>query len=355
MYTQQMTAISTVGRLSTRSGEELRVRPFDAGSRNDYERAVRVNNAIDLDFQDSVEAWQHWDQNRDPKLYIERYLLDAGGETVAHGAFGHMDWSFHPDRYYIWLGVHPEHAEKGYGSVLWAFLIGRLAQRQPAELVSFTRENRPRAVEFLQRRGFEIRMRQAVSRINPQTFDVTPFAAKIARLESEGIAVTTLAEIMQRDPDWKRNVYELEREVEQDVPSFVEITKSDLEVYEKQILAMPNLLPEGWFVALDGDEYVGMSVLWRDLENPTKLLTGLTGVKRSHRRRGVATAMKASGLTFARESGAVMVDTDNEENNPMLQLNYQLGFRPLPAELIMQLKNRDLLTPDAFGGAENAV
>jgi hypothetical protein len=29
----------------------------------------------------------------------------------------------------------------------------------------------------------------------------------------------------------------------------------------------------------------------------------------------------------------VIIETDNEENNPMYQLNLQLGFAPQPAEL----------------------
>jgi GNAT superfamily N-acetyltransferase len=342
MYTEQTTTDSRQAtsprseRLATRSGAALTVRPFNFDARADYEQTVLINNLIDPEHQESVDAWQHWDRNRDPQLHFRRYLLEKDGDVVAYGSYGHMEWAFHADRYFIWLGVHPEHQRKGYGSVLWDYLMGRLSLRQPAVLVSFTRENRPRAVEFLQNREFAVRMREQISRIDPQTFDVTPFAGKIARLEQAGVAVRSLAEIMERDPDWKRNMYELEKELEKDVPSIDEVTKSDFEVYDRQMLGMPNLLPEGWFVAVDGDEYVGMSVLWRDLENGQRLETGFTGVKRSHRRRGIATAMKARALEFARAYGATTLDTGNEENNPMLQLNYQLGFRPLPAELLLQ-------------------
>jgi len=347
MYTEQTTtgtrqqSPARGEHLTTRSGKALWVRPFNMAARADYEQAVRISTAIDPDAHESVDDWQHWDQHRDPALHFRRFVLEADGEAVAYGSFGHMDWAFDPDRYFIWLGVHPEHERKGYGSALWDFLMGRLAQRGPTELVSFTRENRPRAVEFLQHRGFEVRMREAVSRINPQTFDAAPFAAKIARVEQSGIVITTLAELMQSDPNWKSKMYELEREAEKDVPSISEVTKSDQEVYEQQTLGAPNLLPEGWFVALDGDEYVGMSVLWRDLEDSDRLQTGFTGVLRSHRRRGIATAMKVRALAFARERGVTRVDTGNEESNPMLQINYQLGFRPLPAELTLQKQLMD--------------
>ena len=60
---------------------------------------------------------------------------------------------------------------------------------------------------------------------------------------------------------------------------------------------------------------------------------GLTGVLRSHRRRGIATAVKLPTIDFARSVGARYISTDNEENNPMYQLNLKLGFRPMPAWL----------------------
>jgi hypothetical protein len=43
--------------------------------------------------------------------------------------------------------------------------------------------------------------------------------------------------------------------------------------------------------------------------------------------------MKVRAIGFARQYGARVIETDNEENNPMFQLNLQLGFEPQPAWL----------------------
>ena len=71
-----------------------------------------------------------------------------------------------------------------------------------------------------------------------------------------------------------------------------------------------------------------MTGFWISLAEPAKLYTGLTGVLRSHRRRGIATALKVTALEMAKARGVRTLETDNEENNPMYLLNVELGFEP---------------------------
>jgi GNAT superfamily N-acetyltransferase len=344
MYSQHTTTsiqqplIPTATPVALRGGRTLWVRPFDLKSVADYRAVVAIDNLIDPAHADTVENWQHWDNHRNPDHLMRRYIAEREGEAVAFGHFMHQSWSFREDRYLIWVGVHPEHERKGYGSALWDYLMAQLARRHPGELVSYTRENRTRAVQFLTKRGFEVKLRTPVSVVNPQGFDVMPFAEKIARVEQSGIQIRTLAELREGDPAWLSKAYELEWDCLQDVPSVDGFTKQPFDAWQKRLLDSPNFMPEAWFIALDGEKYVGLSALWRNPTNTEKLHTGLTGVLRSHRRRGIATAVKARALAFARDHGVTEVDTNNEENNPMLQLNLQLGFRSLPADLTMHKK-----------------
>jgi len=62
----------------------------------------------------------------------------------------------------------------------------------------------------------------------------------------------------------------------------------------------------------------------------------LPGVVRSHRRKGVATALKVRTFKIAAERGYKHIDTDNEENNPMYDLNVQLGFKLKPQWLVFK-------------------
>jgi GNAT superfamily N-acetyltransferase len=229
--------------------------------------------------------------------------------------------------------VHPRAQRQGFGGTLYDFLLEQLEPREPRLLVSFTREHYTDAIRFLENRGYKKIMRVPVSRLESATFDVESYAEKLERVANSGIVIKTMAQLREEDPNWKRKLYELEWELVQDVPTPDTLTKQPFEQFENRTLGSPNLLPDAWFVALDGDKYVGMSVLWRNLSTSKLLETGLTGVARSHRRRGIATAMKVHAIRYAQEYGNAAIVTDNEENNPMFQLNLQLGFKPQPAAL----------------------
>ena len=74
---------------------------------------------------------------------------------------------------------------------------------------------------------------------------------------------------------------------------------------------------------------------------PELLEQGITGVRRAYRRMGLATALKLRTLDYAKAHGAKFIRTDNEENNPMYQLNLDLGFRPKPGFLVYEKEFRE--------------
>ena len=95
-----------------------------------------------------------------------------------------------------------------------------------------------------------------------------------------------------------------------------------------------NLLTDAWFVAVDNGEYVGMTNLWTSQANAKLLYVGLTGVARSHRKRGIAMALKVRSVEFALQNGFNEIRTWNETNNQaMLGINNRLGFVRQPAHI----------------------
>src|SRR5260370_10902337 len=93
---------------------------------------------------------------------------------------------------------------------------------------------------------------------------------------------------------------------------------------------MPYVLPEGYFIAKRGDEYVGVSDVSLFDAMPGALTAGFTGVKREYRRLGVATALKMHAILYAQSQGYQIIQSFNHPTqSAMLALNQKLGFEIL--------------------------
>ena len=120
-----------------------------------------------------------------------------------------------------------------------------------------------------------------------------------------------------------------EWEMLQDVPHEEAFTRATVEEWMEGNNS-PRRPHDGYFIAVtDTGEYVGVSFLKTGPEDV--FYTGFTGVKRGWRRKGIATALKVRAISYAHKTGAHTIKTDNEANNPMYDLNMQLGFKPLPS------------------------
>lgn len=299
----------------------------------DYAAYVAIRNAIWPHHPTTVEEAQHWDRTRDPAYEYHSFKILCDGKVVGICVWLEPWWAARPGKYYIEILIHPDYERQGMGSAAYEFLMAELDERDPVILESQTREDKPHAVRFLEQRGFKLDMRLPRSELEVASFDFECFAALRGRMHALGVQITTLAELQREDSEWQRKMWDLDWELAQDVPSTDPFTRQPFDVFVERTLGAPNFLPDAQFIAIDDGRWVGMSALWKSLGDPKRLHTGFTGVARTHRRKGVATAMKVEAIRFARVYGAEIIDTDNEENNPMYQLNLQLGFQPRPAIL----------------------
>jgi mycothiol synthase len=312
------------------------VRPFD-GSDRDFQASVDIWNALWPDEPASVEGSKYSESIRDPKYLLERLMVELEGNVVCHASYREPFWSYAPGKYDIQIRVLPDYQRRGIGGAVYELIMERLnaLPNRPVVLHSDAREDQPHSVKFLTDRGFEQKQRQQVSRLDLASFDSAPFAGRVKRLEESDLVVMTLEEFEARDPEAIEKVHAAFVEFFKDVPFFDDWTEPPLEQFRKDMEG-PWRLPGGFLLALDGGEIVATTSLWKRLGEPGSLNTGLTAVARSHRRRGIAAALKVRAIEFAKGLGARVIQTDNEEKNPMYDLNVQLGFRPVPAWLLFK-------------------
>jgi GNAT superfamily N-acetyltransferase len=306
----------------------LQIRPF---VERDYEEITAVWNAAWPDFKKTAFEFKSSDERRNPQYFWQRLVVEEDGRLLGYGEIEAAYWSKSEGHYAAKFITHPHYLGQGAASLFYEHMLATLQERGDLHYLSTeTREDCPEAIHFLTEHGFEQVMRFPISHLDVSTFDATLYDEKLAEVKAAGIEILSLAELQKRDADWKIKIHRIIADTLQDVPSPDEMSDFTFDELDRA-LGSPNFLPEGVFLAVDGEQVVAISELWRSLADPHKLLTGLTGVVRSHRRRGLATAVKIHAIRFAQAYGATILETDNEENNPMFQLNLQLGFQERPA------------------------
>ena len=253
------------------------------------------------------------------RLYV---VVEEAGRGVASGFAGPSDT---PGRGFVAPRVLPQWRRRGIGSAL----LARLAEHLTAagfEAVSAHVDGADEGSRaFAERFGFEEGDRQ-VEQVRELRDEPPPEVP-------DGIRLVTIAE----RPELLAEAYELGREGYADLATTYPVVVS-----RDEWLRDEATLPEGSFVALAGDEVVGYCGLCRG-GDATSAENGLTVVRRSWRRRGLATALKRAELHWAATNGFREIVTWTQRGNDgMRAVNERLGYvyrsvtvtmrRPLPLE-----------------------
>lgn len=309
------------------------IRPF---AESDYEAALAVEMIVWPDFPETAAEWRFQDERRDPKCHHARFVAEDTLKSGTKSLIGYAYYEqrvdmYHPRKFHISVSILPEWQGRGIGQGLFDNLLTALQPFDPILLRTVTREDRTRSVRFLTDRNFVEEMRDWESRLEMATFDPSAFADKEAAIAREEIMIRTLTEVQSLYPDWAQKLFALDWAVVLDMPSPDVHTIPTFENWEKNVLQNPNFLSDAWFIALDGDTFVGESALWKEAGS-TDLKVGATGVRREYRRRGIALALKLRACAFAKNYGCTQIRTWNAQTNrAMLSINESLGFIKQPA------------------------
>lgn len=311
------------------------IRPFDDA---DYAAYVAIHNRVWPDERTNEKEARYADSTWDDARFHRHRLvaLDDADQVVGFGGARHLREQFHPDKYSVRVVVDPAARRQGHGGALYETLLDGLRQRGAVSARTWAKESDAVSIRFATSRGFVEARREWESRLDVAAFELASFAGARERVTDQGIEITTLAAETGKNPNLWPEMYELDTICARDVPDLDPFTPMNYDEFLKTYITAPYVLADAFFLAKDGDRYVGVARLWSSEEEPDILYQDLTGVLPAYRGKGIAMALKLETVEYARAAGKREIRTWNDTmNRAMLRINEAMGFAKQPAEIIL--------------------
>jgi len=289
---------------------------------SELERWVAAAKAA-LEEVDTVEGYLDWKRQARETTWL---LASAQGRDVGT-AIGIGGWHSPEGVARGEVRVVGGARGRGVGSALLAALSGWARGLAYVELMGPVKEADRASLAWAARRGFV-----EAGRNSMLVLDLTAVEAPTVE-PPEGIEIVLWAERSELAP----GMYEVAREAYPDVPGEEDAALAPFEEWLSMDMQGAGDRPEATFVALAGDEVVAYAKLSLSRARPTVAMHDMTGVRRAWRGRGIARALKAAEIAWAKEAGYERLETQNEERNePIRRLNERFGYIVTPGSVTVR-------------------
>jgi GNAT superfamily N-acetyltransferase len=278
----------------------------------DVARSLEIYNAVFPRRRTTPEQVVAWKR---ASLASVEFLVSIDGEDVGSGAAGLPDTQ--PDVCIALVTVLAEHRGSGAGTALYEAISRWAAEQGRDTLESRAEGDDDESLAFARRRGFTESWRETGFELDPRSAapDLMPLA---------GIEIVRLAD----RPELAEAIYDVAVEAMPDIPSLEDWRAPERERFLDTNVRSPSSV---LVLALEGGDVVGYaSLAVRDDE----AVHAMTAVKRAWRGRGIARALKAAEIAWAKEHGLARLTATNElRSAAMIRVNESLGYRPAPGRV----------------------
>lgn len=292
----------------------------------DLEAVVSIAHAIRSDDYVSVAQMRDWHdaQLKSGRLSVN-WLVSVDDGIVGSAYVGQSTW-LPPSTMVLHLLVHPDCQGQGFGRELLELAQTTASKSGAQTLLGWAEMAVPRTMQFLERAGFREVDREWESTLDLSGSDLSVLRHLVDRVISSGVRIVSAGTFAADRVDWKHDLHRLYTDVEMDVPTQYPIQRMPFDDFDALCLGR-QFLADGFLVALDGDQLVGLTEPMPVDDVPQAIQQNLTGVRSDYRGRGIASALKAQAAIWAIESGYTSIRTQNAQSNAaMLAVNDRLGF-----------------------------
>jgi GNAT superfamily N-acetyltransferase len=295
------------------------IREVDEDELDRWVAAMRTG----LDEADTAEGYLDWKRQARETVW----LLATGDGVDVGGAIGIGGWHTPEGVARGEVRVASATRGRGVGSALLAELSAWARRLRYTELMGPVKEVDTESLAWTEKRGFTEVGRNSILALDLRTVEAPSV------ILPDGIELVTWAE----RPDAAAGMYEVAREAYPDIPGEEEAEIEHFEQWLSMDMQGAGDRPEATFVAFAGDEVVAYAKLALSRARPTVAMHDITGVKRAWRGRGIAGALKAAEIAWAKENGFERLETQNEERNePIRRLNQRHGYVVEPGSVTVR-------------------
>lgn len=251
-------------------------------------------------------------------------IAEMDGQMVGAAEFNREFGSYHPQKWSVGVSVLPDFRKAGVGGDLMTLLLETIEAQQAISATCRAGDDDPESIQFLEKRGF-----QEIKRDFESELELASVSSEI--LDGSVDCPATIRPMNEVDsPEFRHAFHQAFEAIRVDTPRTDPPTPMEFEYFLEMVVDEPDFLHEGTRIAFIDGEVVGFTGLFK-MEQEGGLFQWLTGVRREHRGKKVAKALKLDALRWAVANGYKTIRTDNDTRNaPMLAINDQIGFKRLP-------------------------
>jgi GNAT superfamily N-acetyltransferase len=282
-----------------------------------------LSEAMPREETGGVAGFVDWRRQAEEMVWL---LAEEDGELAGAG-FALTGWHTPPHRGIGSALVRPSRRGRGTGDALREWIERWASERGVTELDGAIAEDDEGSIAWAAARGYE-----EAGRNSRMVLDLTAIEPPDAA-PPPGIEIVAWAD----HPDLARGLWEVAREAGPDIPGEEGTDAGSFEEWLDRDMRGDGDRPEAVFVALEGGEVLGYAKLAFNPENADRAFHDLTGVRRAHRGRGIAAALKATQIAWAKANGYGSLQTSNEvRNEPIRHLNAKHGYVLEPGVVIVR-------------------
>ena len=314
----------------------LKIQNFKA-TNQEFKAIVKIYNLISHDdIADYTETKNRW-KIRDKTLKSDKLLLYYNNKVIGYLAFvnGRNENS---QTFFFNILLDPKYSNLNYREKLYQEMLLKINNFRVTKIHSdvWEHKNYKSHHNFLIKHSFKCVQTNKESFCKIKEINLDNYRPLIKKLERDGIKLFDSKYELNKNSDHYKKLEELSWQYAQDfpIPDGISHTREPFKQFLKEQIYFESNEYGIELVAVKNNKYIAATdISVNHKSQPSVGWTGSLGVLREYRRKGIATALKVKAIDLLIKKGITEIRTDNEENNPMYQINIKLGFKPAPSQL----------------------